>query len=153
MPSQDTTIGDGRRDVAVQTNPEPVTERDVEENVTRSTTFDSKRDEELWFEDGDLAIVAGDVEFRVYQEPLFVHSSILREMLSTGPTKSQLTVPLHVGDADCVTLRLSDSSDDVRHFLRGFFAGDTLRHVLSNPIFQPLLLIIISQGRDDTSYL
>ncbi|TFK89064.1 hypothetical protein K466DRAFT_584982 [Polyporus arcularius HHB13444] len=137
MPSQD-TIGDGRRDVAVQTHPEPVVERDFEENDTRITTSDPKRDEELWFEDGDLAIVAGAVEFRVYQEPLFVHSPILCEMLSTGPTKSQLTVPLHVGDADCVTLRLSDPSDDVRHFLRGFFAGDTLRVGMIHPTYDEL---------------
>ncbi|RDX46022.1 hypothetical protein OH76DRAFT_905044 [Lentinus brumalis] len=134
MPSRDTS-GDGRRDLAVQTLSEPVVERDVEKNVTRFTTFDSKRDEELWFEDGDLAIVAGDVEFRVYQEPLFVHSSILREMLSTGHTS---TVPLHVREGFCAMLRLSDSSDDVRHFLRGFFAGDTLRVGMIHPTYDEL---------------
>ncbi|KAI0706735.1 hypothetical protein C8T65DRAFT_740574 [Cerioporus squamosus] len=107
MPSLDTS-SDDRRDAAVQTLTDPSNERQVEEIATRSATSDIDRDEELWFEDGDLAIVAlsGNVEFRVYQELLLVHSPTLREMLSAQNPTAESTQLSHVDEGDCVTLRL-----------------------------------------------
>ena len=74
---------------------------------TSSTSADPqpeslKRDEEFWYEDGTIILIAADVEFRVYRGPLEKHSAVFRDMLSfPQPTKSSAP--------DCVSNPSSDS--------------------------------------------
>ncbi|TBU38766.1 hypothetical protein BD309DRAFT_873683, partial [Dichomitus squalens] len=41
-----------------------------------------KRDEDFWFEDGNVIFVAGDTEFCVYKGPLSKHSAVFKDMFS-----------------------------------------------------------------------
>ncbi|KAI0702673.1 hypothetical protein C8Q76DRAFT_230122 [Earliella scabrosa] len=87
----------------------------------------SKRDDELWFEDGNLLLVASEIEFRVYQGPLLVHSPIFKDMLSLPQPEG--------GPTPCPVVHLADSPEDLRHFLRAFMPGKTLRTGPHEPTF------------------
>nr|VWP00171.1 Zn(2)-C6 fungal-type domain-containing protein [Ganoderma boninense] len=71
------------------------------------------RDDELWFEDGDVVLNTSNVEFRVYKGPLLALSPILKARC--GDIRG--TSFLSVGDI---------SPDDLRHVLR-FVSGGTSR--------------------------
>ncbi|RDX49012.1 hypothetical protein OH76DRAFT_1351425 [Lentinus brumalis] len=72
-------------------------------------------DAELWFEDGTVALVAGEIGFRVYQGLLADHSPALKAMFAhpDGYISSD------DGSAQtCPVIRLLDSPHDLRHLLR-----------------------------------
>ncbi|KAI0632739.1 hypothetical protein C8Q77DRAFT_1262464 [Trametes polyzona] len=93
----------------------------------------TKPDTELWFEDGNLVLVAGDVEFKVYRGPLIAHSPVFKDMLSLpqpGP---------HERPHDsCPIIPLHDSPHDLRHALRVFVPGSSLRAGAFEPTFDEL---------------
>ena len=70
------------------------------------------RDDELWFEDGNIVLNTGGVEFCVYKGPLLTLSPILKAQCA------------HLGYK---SLR-DTSSEDLRHVLR-FVYGGTSRYV------------------------
>ncbi|KAI0752020.1 hypothetical protein C8Q74DRAFT_1211638 [Fomes fomentarius] len=86
-----------------------------------TTSSDSpQRDEELWMEDGNLILVTASVQFRVYRGPLIGQSLVFRDMLSL-PQPAEHPASKHSSCADCIpciTIPLSDSPEDLRHFLR-----------------------------------
>ncbi|KAI0742511.1 hypothetical protein C8Q80DRAFT_1188920 [Daedaleopsis nitida] len=94
---------------------------------------DTKRDDEFWFQDGNLLLVTQDVEFRVYQGPLIAHSPVFKDMLSLP----QPEPPRYEreGSSSCPTVHLSDSPEDLRHFLRVFVSGKALRAGSHEPSF------------------
>ena len=71
-----------------------------------------KKDDELWYEDGTVVIIAGDVAFRLYKGVLARASPIFQDMFAIGQP----------GDAEtmdgCSVVRLSDSPVDLRYFFR-----------------------------------
>ena len=69
------------------------------------------RDEEFWFEDGSVALVARDVEFRVYKGALASRSPVFKDMFS-------LPQPQDVSSSSVPVVQLADSPEDIRHFLR-----------------------------------
>ncbi|KAM5538743.1 hypothetical protein V8D89_007465 [Ganoderma adspersum] len=67
------------------------------------------RDDQLWFEDGNIVLHASDVEFRVYKGPLLALSPILKAKY---------------GDPHISYLPLSDTHpSDLRHVLRFVYGG------------------------------
>lgn len=79
-----------------------------------------KRDEEFWYSDGSVILVAQDVEFRVYKGLLAEHSPVFSDMFSLPqpPPASEPVATLSV-DA-CPIVHLSDSSEDLRHVLHAY---------------------------------
>ncbi|KAI0694943.1 hypothetical protein C8T65DRAFT_833354 [Cerioporus squamosus] len=90
-------------------SPAPVDTAPVED-------WSPQHDEELWFEDGNLSIVAGGVEFQIYKGPLMKQSGFFKDMLS-------LPQPSPSAGGSCATVQVSDSPEDMRHFLRTFVDG------------------------------
>ncbi len=85
-----------------------------------------RKDEELWFEDGNLILTTPTVRFRVYRGLLVAHSPVFRDMLSlpqppeaTPPSKCANCMPI-------VTLPLFDSPSDLHHFLKTLTARGLL---------------------------
>ncbi|EIW56904.1 uncharacterized protein TRAVEDRAFT_77609, partial [Trametes versicolor FP-101664 SS1] len=78
-----------------------------------------KRDEEFWFEDGSIILIARDVEFRVFKGILAKHSPLFGDMFSLPPgpppESSQGTA---AAAESCPVVHLSDSPEDFRHVLR-----------------------------------
>ncbi|KAI0742523.1 hypothetical protein C8Q80DRAFT_1328903 [Daedaleopsis nitida] len=87
-----------------------------------------QRDEELWFEDGNLVLYAGEVEFRVYKGPFMAQSAFFKDMLSLPqpsdpPDGDGKSHSASAGTPSCAIVHLTDSPQDVRHFLRSFVEG------------------------------
>ncbi len=80
-----------------------------------------KRDEEFCCSDGNITLVAGDVEFRVYKGILSEHSPVFRDMFSLPQPPVAASSPSSSDDdSTCPVVHLSDSSEDLRHVLRAY---------------------------------
>ncbi|KAL1938258.1 hypothetical protein VTO73DRAFT_11709 [Trametes versicolor] len=73
------------------------------------------RDEEFWYSDGNIILLAHDVEFRVYKGLLAEHSPVFKDMFSLPQPPSPVTAP---SEDACPVVHLSDSPEDLRHILR-----------------------------------
>ncbi|KAI0334219.1 hypothetical protein GY45DRAFT_1318694 [Cubamyces sp. BRFM 1775] len=88
-------------------------------------------DEEFWLEDGNLTLIAGGVEFKVYKGPLIASSPVFKDMLSLP----QPAPPGEPSKAQCICgyapalVHVSDSPEDLRHLLRALVPGKTPRVV------------------------
>ena len=74
----------------------------------------------LWFESGDVIIVAGYVAFRVHRDVLADSSTILADMLSSLAVDDDSNQQEMEG---CPVVRLEDSVPDVKHLLRILYNG------------------------------
>ncbi|KAJ7106402.1 hypothetical protein C8R43DRAFT_1045799 [Mycena crocata] len=76
---------------------------------------------DLWFEDGNLVIQAGDTQFRVYRGILAKRSPIFQDMLSLPqPADSELV-------AGCPMVRISDSALEATAFLKAIFLPESFK--------------------------
>lgn len=91
-----------------------------------------KRDEEFWYEDGSIILVARDVEFRVFKGILAEHSPVFRDMFSLpqpqGDASSSTGTSRDV-EHPCPIVHLSDSPEDLRHVLRAYMPKDGPRYI------------------------
>ncbi|TBU37460.1 hypothetical protein BD309DRAFT_995090 [Dichomitus squalens] len=90
----------------------------------RAQGEETKRDQEFWFEDGNVTLIAGNFEFRVYKGVLSNRSPVFRDMFSL-PQQSPST------PSTCPTVHLSDSPEDVRELLRALIPGIDSSHPFS----------------------
>ncbi|KAM5536124.1 hypothetical protein V8D89_010223, partial [Ganoderma adspersum] len=72
----------------------------------------ASRDEELWLDDGNIVLVAGDTMFKVYRGLLAAQSPIFGDMFAVASSSRGA----HFGDVP--TVRLTDSPEDLKHLLR-----------------------------------
>ena len=71
-----------------------------------------RKDEDFWYEDGNITLATRDVDFRVFKGILAEHSPVFKDMFSLPqPSDGQ------AGGASCSVVHLSDSPDDVRALL------------------------------------
>lgn len=101
-----------------QTHPAKRLRRDEDTGAANptQTTDNFDHDAELWFEDGNIVLVsAGGVAFRVYRGLLAAQSTVFADMLASSSSREDETVD------GSPTVRLSDSPEDLRHFLRVLF--------------------------------
>lgn len=78
-----------------------------------------KRDGEFWYSDGNIILVARDVEFRVYKGILAEHSPVFRDMFSLPLPPEEAS---GTGNTPCDIVHVSDSPEDLRHVLRIYMA-------------------------------
>ncbi|KAI0668972.1 hypothetical protein C8Q78DRAFT_1193951 [Trametes maxima] len=126
-----------RRDIAVQVDPNSSI-------AGAAPTVVLSKDDELWFEDGNLVLVARDVKFRIYKGPLVAHSPVFKDMLSlpqpvtTGRNDAAIVANEEDENRQCPVIPLPDSPEDLRHFLRVLTPGRTLRIGPVEPSFDEL---------------
>ncbi|KAJ7700677.1 hypothetical protein B0H17DRAFT_882729, partial [Mycena rosella] len=73
------------------------------------------RVEELWFEDGNLVLQAGNSQFRLHRSILAARSPVFQDMLSfPQPPESELV-------EGCPLVRLPDAESEVTVFLKAIF--------------------------------
>ncbi|TRM55384.1 hypothetical protein BD626DRAFT_527591 [Schizophyllum amplum] len=70
---------------------------------------------DLWFDDGNIVIVAGSWSFRLRRGILAFQSSVFRDMFSLPPSGSQ-----DVYDG-CPLINVSDDPNDMEHFLKAVY--------------------------------
>ncbi|OBZ74901.1 hypothetical protein A0H81_05169 [Grifola frondosa] len=77
------------------------------------------RDEVIWFDDGNIILIAGDTSFRVYKGLLAQRSEIFSDLFTVPQ-------PLDAEEIDgCPVVRLSDSPQDLKYFLQIIFNHST----------------------------
>ena len=76
----------------------------------------TEQDPEFWFKDGNILLVAGGVEFKVYRGVLVDRSPVYRDMFSLPQPPSSESSPSPTEEMPVV--HLSDSPEDLRHILR-----------------------------------
>ncbi|PIL26456.1 hypothetical protein GSI_12214 [Ganoderma sinense ZZ0214-1] len=98
-----------------------------------------KRDPDLWLEDGNIVLVAGDVAFRIYRGLLTKQSTVFSDMFATG---NPVAEDEHLDD--CPVVRLPDGPSDLKHLLH-FLVPSTGRTLLqgTRPISFPELFAVI----------
>lgn len=84
------------------------------------------KDEEFWYEDGTIILIAHNVEFRVYKGPLIRHSPVFYDMFSFPQPATEPSEGSRSGAVDCPTVHLFDSPHELRHVLRVFMCGHDL---------------------------
>ncbi|RPD58575.1 hypothetical protein L226DRAFT_146930 [Lentinus tigrinus ALCF2SS1-7] len=77
----------------------------------------AKRDDDYWFEDGNIILVSENVSFKVYRGLLAEHSSVFRSMLDVGQGTQN---PADIVDG-CPVVPLYDSPNDLRGLFRIIF--------------------------------
>lgn len=83
---------------------------------TGVTTFqslvDCERDEEFWFDDGNIVLIAGNLSFKVYRGLLASQSPVFADMFSTGDPHADSQID------GCPIVHLQDTPQALRHLLR-----------------------------------
>ncbi|KAJ6519076.1 hypothetical protein C8R45DRAFT_950166 [Mycena sanguinolenta] len=73
------------------------------------------RSERWFFDDGNVVLQAGNIQFRVHWSILALHSSVFRDMQGLPQPPDQPTVD------GCPMVELSDDPDDVEYFLKALY--------------------------------
>ncbi len=78
-----------------------------------ASVVEHKRDEEFWYEDENIILVAGDTGFCVFKGILSHHSPVFRDM-------SSLPQPPNLAPSAerCPVVNLTDSPNELRYLLR-----------------------------------
>ncbi|KAH9856168.1 hypothetical protein C2E23DRAFT_882282 [Lenzites betulinus] len=97
------------------------------------------RDEEFWYSDGNIILVARNVEFRVYRGLLSDHSPVFKDMFSLPQPDDASSSALDASAAGpdlCPVVHLFDSPEDLRHILRVYMPRtDTSPFLSEHPSF------------------
>ena len=92
----------------------PSTDVDIDaESATR-------RDQDLWFEDGSVVLIAQTTTFRVHRSVLSRHSDTFTGLFSIPQPANPESVELIDG---CPVVRVADSAHDFQHLLRALYDG------------------------------
>ncbi len=77
-------------------------------------------DADLWFEDGNVIVVAQQTAFRFHRGALSRHSEVFRGMF----TVPQPTSPISAQNVeDCPVVDVTDTAHDFRNLLRAVYDG------------------------------
>ncbi|OBZ69703.1 hypothetical protein A0H81_10185 [Grifola frondosa] len=84
----------------------------------RSDDVEISRDDEFWYKDGNIVLIAGNIAFRVYQGLLAEQSQVFMDLFVVPQPAGAETMD------DCAMVHLSDSPEDLRHLLRALFKNN-----------------------------
>ena len=82
-----------------------------------ATTPDIVAESDIWFEDGNVILVAGGVAFKVHRGQLERHSEIFRDLFSLPQPVDQPTLQ------GFPIVHLYDSPSDITFLLRALYDG------------------------------
>ena len=94
----------------------PSTDVDIDA-CTEPTT---RRDQDLWFEDGSVLLIAQTTTFRVHRSVLSQHSDTFTGLFSIPQPANPESLELIDG---CPVVRVADSAHDLQHLLRALYDG------------------------------
>ncbi|KAI0640935.1 hypothetical protein C8Q79DRAFT_920559 [Trametes meyenii] len=97
------------------------------------------RDEEFWFEDGNIVLTSRNVSFKVYKGMLAEHSDVFRSMFQIA----QGVPDISEQQDGCPNVLLDDSPDDLRELFRLIFPRNTRLKLARSTIDIEVLSAII----------
>ncbi|KAM5537271.1 hypothetical protein V8D89_009001 [Ganoderma adspersum] len=85
----------------------------VEDIKPEAAPAAKEKDKGFWYEDGNVILVAGNVEFRVFKGILADHSPVFKDMFALPQPDIAPS-----DNAVCPVVDITDSPSDLRHILR-----------------------------------
>ena len=83
-----------------------------------------KRDSDIWFDDGNIVVVAQSTAFRFHKSVVSLHSSVFRDLFSIPqPSLMDEEVDEILIFDGCPVVHVSDTSYDFRELLRAIYGG------------------------------
>lgn len=89
------------------------------EGAARAAKVQLKRDTEVWFDDGNVVVVADRTAFKVHRGVLSLHSEVFRDMFSIPPPEVDEALE------GCPIVRVSDPASNIRQLLSILYKGRT----------------------------
>ncbi|PCH44675.1 hypothetical protein WOLCODRAFT_165315 [Wolfiporia cocos MD-104 SS10] len=100
-----------------------------------------ERDNDLWYEDGNVILVAQGVGLRVYRGHLAQRSEVFRDLFTFAKPEQREMF------CDCPVIRLDDTCQDIRCFLSALLHGSRLlRPIASADISFAFLASVVRMG-------
>ncbi|RDX48984.1 hypothetical protein OH76DRAFT_1483475 [Lentinus brumalis] len=98
------------------------------------------RDDEFWYKDGNVVIVAGDTKFRVFKGILEDHSPVLKDMLLR--TRREARSSEFASNAPMYSaIHLTDTVEEVRHLLRTCIPkSPACLHLSTDPTYEEVAM-------------
>ena len=86
------------------------------------------RDSDVWYEDGNIVVIAQTTAFRFHKSVVSHHSPVFRDLFSVPqpsptPTEGEEAVASAETFDGCAAVRVSDTSYDFRELLRAIYGG------------------------------
>ena len=81
-----------------------------------------KQDSDIWFEDGNVVVIAQTTAFRFHKSVVSLHSSVFRDIFSI-PQPSLVGEEADQGFDGCPVVHVSDTSYDFRELIRAIYCG------------------------------
>ena len=79
-----------------------------------------RRDSQVWFDDGNIVVVAQNTAFRFHRSVLSVHSDVFRDLFSVPqPQLSDQEQSIE----GCAVVHVSDTSYDFRELILAIYGG------------------------------
>lgn len=92
----------------------------LQPSLTTSAALDGVQpDPELWFEDGNVIVVAQKTAYRFHRGALSRHSEIFRGLFTVPQPEASSTQTMD----GCPVIHVTDSSYDFKHLLRVVYDG------------------------------
>lgn len=108
-------------------------------NSSCTSSVKLRRHPELWFDDGNIVLVACETAFRIYRGLLARQSTVFADMFAVSSSSHEETFD------DCPVVHLSDSLHDLEHLLRVpcFLSREYSEYSVPKPI-RPICPIFLS---------
>ncbi|KAM5544921.1 hypothetical protein V8D89_001819 [Ganoderma adspersum] len=100
-----------------------------------------KRDSEVWFEDGNIIVIAQTTAFRFHKSVVSIHCSVFRDLFSIPRPSLPGEEVDETFDGGCPVVRVSDTSYDFRELIRAIYSGVSYLHpeqVVTFPVLAAL---------------
>ncbi|KAI1791448.1 hypothetical protein LXA43DRAFT_429633 [Ganoderma leucocontextum] len=113
----------------------------VEADADADTT-DVQKDEQVWFSDGSIVVVAANkVAFRVHKGTLSLRSEVFRDLFSLAVTHADADAATAETMDGCSVVHLTDSPEDIRHLFLVLCCGKNYYYSSDAPIPVPFAIL------------
>ncbi|KDQ56532.1 hypothetical protein JAAARDRAFT_294594 [Jaapia argillacea MUCL 33604] len=100
-------------------------------DTTADDTAQSLRRSDVWYDDGNVILVAGSTQFKIFGGILSENSPIFRDMFSLSTPSASETID------GCPVVHLSDTAEEVEHMLRALHN----RRYFRTDVLQPIAVV------------
>ncbi|KAF9467030.1 hypothetical protein BDZ94DRAFT_1250360 [Collybia nuda] len=111
----------------------PSSKRQRTEESETEGPHDFSRSESMWLEDGNIILLAQNTQFRVHRTVLAMHSTVFQDMFGIPQPQEEPTID------GCAVVHLSDSAQDVEHFLNALYKRSYHTKALPLNVFEAFL--------------
>ncbi|KAH9932298.1 uncharacterized protein B0H18DRAFT_987469 [Fomitopsis serialis] len=118
-----------------------------ESSAAMAAKEDLKHDDQVWFDDGNVVLVAESIAFCIHRGLLSLHSEVFRGMFTMPPPENEETV------AGCPVVRVSDAAQEMRYMLWALYNGRAFRNPRAQVPFKVVAALLRLAHKYQITYL